>query len=59
MRFLGDIPFGRATLDYLRRQGHDVIGVCDRLPPNASDEEIVRLAITENRIILCFDLDFS
>lgn len=59
MKFLGDIPIGRATIVRLRALGHDTISVRDRLPPNAADPEIIRLAITEERIILCFDLGFS
>ena len=59
MRFLGDIPIGRTTLEHLRRQGHDAVGLRDRLRPTACDADIVRLAAAEDRIILCFDLGFS
>ena len=59
MRFLGDISIGRATLDHLRRRGHDCMGVTARLPPTASDREIVDLAVAESRVLLCFDLDFG
>ena len=59
MRFLGDVPIGRATLANLVQAGHDAISTRDRLPTTASDTEIIRLALAENRVILCFDLDFA
>ena len=59
MKFLGDVAIAQLTIDHLRRQGHNAIRVVDRLPPTASDAEIVRLATTEGRVILCFDLDFG
>lgn len=59
MRFLGDVPIARATLEFLRAQGHDCLSTRSRLPANAPDTDIVRLATDEDRIILCFDLDFA
>ena len=59
MRFLGDIPIAGATLRHLEQQGHDAISVRDRLVPTAPDAEILRLAVAERRVILCFDLDFG
>ena len=56
MRFLADIPIGRSTIEYLKGSGHDVLRVSDRLSATASDSEIVRLAVAESRIVLCFDL---
>ena len=59
MKFLGDIPIGRSTIEMLRELGHDAVRAADRLSPMASDRELVELAVREERIILCFDLDFS
>lgn len=59
MKFIGDIPIARATLDYLNHSGHDAIGVKDRLSPKASDPEVLRLAAAEGRIVICFDLGFA
>ena len=59
MKLLLDIPFSRSTRDRLAELGHDVISVMDRAPANASDAEIVRIAVAEKRVVLCFDLDFA
>lgn len=59
MKFLGDVPIGLSTIELLRKFGHDAIRAIERLPPTATDYEIVQLAICEERIIVCFDLDFS
>ncbi|MEK6643767.1 MAG: DUF5615 family PIN-like protein [Planctomycetota bacterium] len=59
MRFLGDIPIGRVTLTHLTSLGHDAIHVSARLPPTAKDSEIIHLAATEQRIVLCFDLGMA
>jgi len=54
-----DIPFARSTRARLTELGHDVISVLDRAPANAMDAEIVRIASEEQRVVLCFDLDFA
>jgi predicted nuclease of predicted toxin-antitoxin system len=59
MKFLGDVPIGRATIELLRQAGHDVVRAVDRLPPTATDGELVQLAVRDERVILCFDLDFG
>jgi predicted nuclease of predicted toxin-antitoxin system len=59
MRFIGDIPIARSTLERLNLLGHDAISVRDRLPPTAPDPEILRLAAAEARIVICFDLGFA
>jgi predicted nuclease of predicted toxin-antitoxin system len=59
VRFLCDIPIGRSTIEHLRAQGYDVAAVSERLSPRASDADIVALALAEDRIVLCFDLDFG
>src|SRR5262249_5569433 len=59
MKFIGDVPIGRVTTSFLAQAGHDVVRVADLLGEKATDAEIVALAVAEQRIILCFDLDFS
>jgi predicted nuclease of predicted toxin-antitoxin system len=59
VKFLGDIPIGRATLNHLTAQGHEAVAVYDRLSPTAKDADIVRFAASEDRTILCFDLDIA
>ncbi len=59
MKFLGDIPISRRTLQHLQNQGHDAVATGERLAPTASDAEIIRLAANEGRVILCFDLGFA
>lgn len=59
MKFLGDIPIGRATIEHLAAHGHDAVHVSALLPSTVTDLEIVVAAIREGRTILCFDLDFS
>ena len=59
MKFLGDIPISRRTLQHLQNQGHDTVATGERLAPTASDSEIIRLAANEGRVILCFDLGLA
>ena len=59
MKFLGDIPISRRTLQHLQNQGHDAVAAGERLAPTASDAEIIRLAASEGRVVLCFDLGLA
>lgn len=59
MRFLGDIPIGRATLAHLSAQGHDAIGAAQRLSPRANDSEIIRIAAAEQRVVLALDIGMA
>ena len=59
MKFIGDVPIGRATIQHLRSAGHDAIPMRDRLSATADDAEVVRIAAAEGRIVLCFDLDIA
>ena len=42
----------------LRDVGHDVLSISER-SPGISDEEVVQIARTENRIIVTFDRDYG
>jgi predicted nuclease of predicted toxin-antitoxin system len=47
------------TVAALRAEGLDVVGIWEKLPPLASDPEILDYARREERTILTQDLDFS
>jgi predicted nuclease of predicted toxin-antitoxin system len=55
MRFLADENFPSGAVAALRANGHDVIWTS----PGISDPEVLKLAQTEDRILLTFDKDFG
>ncbi|WP_272481673.1 DUF5615 family PIN-like protein [Rhodothermus marinus] len=59
VRLLADMNISPLTVALLQQQGWDVIRVSDRLPANAPDWEVLRLAREENRVLITHDLDFS
>ncbi|HWL93056.1 MAG TPA: DUF5615 family PIN-like protein [Phycisphaerae bacterium] len=59
MKFLGDIPISRSTISHLCTAGYDAIHVTARLPPTATDAEIIRFAASEARVVLCFDMGMA
>ena len=59
MRFLADAGISPHTVDFLTRLGHDAIHVRDVRLERAADQEIVRRAVEESRVVLTFDLDFG
>lgn len=59
MKLLADLHIAPATVDFLRRLGHDVVRVSEVLPANASDATIVTFAAGQQRVILTQDLDFA
>lgn len=58
MRFLANENIERPIVDHLRDAGHDVACIGE-LAPGASDEEVLRLADTESRLVLTNDKDFG
>lgn len=59
MRFLVDAQLPRRLASLLRIQGHDAIHTLDLPAANrTSDQEIVRLADDEQRIVITKDADF-
>ena len=59
MRFLADAGISPRTVEFLRRDGHEVAHVRERGLQRAPDRELVRVAHTEGRVVLTFDLDFG
>lgn len=51
-----NIPLG--SVQALRENGYDVISISER-SPGISDENVLQLASTENRVIVTFDRDYG
>ncbi len=58
MRFLVDECTGPAVARWLRAQGHDVFSVYGQAR-GADDEELIRLAFAQKRILITNDKDFG
>jgi predicted nuclease of predicted toxin-antitoxin system len=59
IKFLADMGVSQGTVRYLRSRGYDVSHLRDENLHRLPDEEIVRKAEREGRVILTFDLDFG
>lgn len=55
-RFLANENFPRETVDWSRERGDDVVHAANVLV-GAPDTDILRFAITEDRVLLTFDRD--
>ncbi|MGI8967233.1 MAG: DUF5615 family PIN-like protein [Limisphaerales bacterium] len=58
MRFLLDQGTPHSTALLLRQAGHDAVHTSEIKMANAADEEILKTAFAENRIIVTLDADF-
>jgi predicted nuclease of predicted toxin-antitoxin system len=58
MKFLTDVNASGALAQWLIDQGHDVSQVADR-DARLSDDEILRWAVEEQRVIITTDKDFE
>jgi predicted nuclease of predicted toxin-antitoxin system len=59
MRFLADMGISRRMCDHLRAAGHDAAHLRDLGLQRLPDAEVFARAITEQRVVLTFDLDFG
>ncbi len=59
MRFLADAGISPKTVDFLLRQGHDAVHVRTLGLQRANDRDLIDLAVSHERIVLAFDLDFG
>lgn len=59
IKFLADENISPLTANYLRSLGYDVLTVAECGLVSKPDEEIVEYALSEDRAILTFDLDFG
>jgi predicted nuclease of predicted toxin-antitoxin system len=58
LKFLVDVGVGRLVEQYLLNNGYDVVSVRD-LDPRMPDEEIIKIAFDQDRIIITMDKDFG
>ena len=59
MRFLADMCVDVRVVKWLREQGHDAVHLRDEGLHRMPNGEIFEKGITEDRVILTFDLDFG
>ena len=58
LKFLVDVGVGTRVEGYLREEGYDARTI-RAIDPRMSDEEIIRLAVSEGRMIVTMDKDFG
>ncbi len=58
MKFLADVNIEKPIIDFFRNQGSDIKWVSD-FSPKMDDENLIKLARTEKRILLTNDKDFG
>ena len=58
MKFLVDMPLSPELAQWLRAEGHDAIHACELHMQRSPDDEIMRFAASDSRIIITADLDF-
>ena len=58
LKFLLDVGVGRSVEQYLCAQGHHVVAI-SAIDPRMSDEDIIRRAGREQRIVITMDKDFG
>jgi predicted nuclease of predicted toxin-antitoxin system len=58
LRFIVDVGVGKGIEKYLREEGYNTKAVRN-IDPRMEDEEIIRTAVSENRIVITMDKDFG
>ena len=58
MKFLVDECVGSIVASWLMECGHDVVSICDNFP-GISDDEVLKLARSEDRVLITGDKDFG
>jgi len=58
LKFLVDVGVGKGIEEHLNQIGYDTRAVRD-IDPRMEDEEIIRIAVSENRMIITMDKDFG
>jgi len=58
MRFLANENLAVEVVLAARREGYDVAWMVER-QPGASDDDVLKLALEESRVLLTFDKDFG
>jgi len=58
LKFLVDVGVGKGIEEYLSEKGYDTKAVRD-IDPRMEDEDIIRIAVSENRMVITMDKDFG
>jgi predicted nuclease of predicted toxin-antitoxin system len=58
VKFLVDVGVGKSVEDFLKESGFDVKAVRD-IDPKSKDLEILKIAVSEKRMIITMDKDFG
>ncbi|EMS78165.1 MULTISPECIES: DUF5615 family PIN-like protein [Desulfotignum] len=58
LKFLVDVGVGKAIEDYLQSEGYDIKAVRN-IDPCMKDEDIIRTAFWESRMVITMDKDFG
>jgi predicted nuclease of predicted toxin-antitoxin system len=59
MKFLLDMDLSRQSAAHLRRQGHDAIQLSEQHLERLADQDVIRKAVLEGRVLVTHDLDFG
>lgn len=59
MKFLADMGISQRTVEWLRNKGYDIVHLREEGLERLADKNILAKAITEERIVLTMDLDFT
>lgn len=59
MRIAADVHISPRTVQFLNGLGHDAVRVTDIMPANAPDHAIIDWTVSNDRVVLTQDLDFS
>lgn len=58
LKFLVDVGVGKIVEKWLLKQGYDIKSVRD-IDPRLADKEILKIAVTERRMVVTMDKDFG
>lgn len=59
MKFLFDQSADFRLIPHLRKLGHDVQAISSHYPDGLSDEDVLRIALEEKRVLVVADRDFG
>ena len=59
MRFLADENIPKSLIGAIRRKGHSIMDLKEENLLGISDDQLIKIAKNEERIIITFDKDFS
>lgn len=58
MKLLADAHIGKLIVNFFEKLGHDVMQAAS-FPPKTADEEILRIAVEQRRVVVTSDKDFG